>query len=117
MDLAKATRALLDGDALPAREWVQDLTRAGTPAASIPEPDLDEATARALAAALVELVATRQEAPAPEWTRTVPPSPQPVWLARFALRHPALRERCERHGPEPLRRRGFFAMPGFLSFA
>jgi hypothetical protein len=117
MDLRDLVTALLDFDTLAARQWVADALRTGLVWADLPDPtDLDE-TERAVAAGVVELLATRAGGPAPEWTATVPAAPNRLFLVRAATSMPRLRAACEQEGPEPLRRRGLLAPPDFLALA
>jgi len=115
MDPGDLARALLAGDTLSARQWVKDAHRARLDYASLASPSGLDATGYSLAAALVELLAARAGQRSPPWAAGAGPAPSPVWLVPSAARHPALRARCEEHGPEPLRRRRFFAMPDFLA--
>lgn len=71
----------------------------------------------AIAASVVELFAERAGERAPDWPRTVPPAPQPIYLVRAAASMPRTRRMCEEEGPEPLRRRRIFALPDFLTIA
>jgi hypothetical protein len=45
------------------------------------------------------------------------PVPEPVFLLESATRMKRLRILCETEAPEPLRKRGLFAPPDFLTFA
>lgn len=47
----------------------------------------------------------------------VPAAPRTLFLVRSAATMPRLRTACEQEGPEPLRRRGLLAPPGFLTMA
>jgi hypothetical protein len=117
MDLRDLVRALLRFDALAARQWLADAERSGLVWAEIPAPAGLDATGLAVAAGVVELLASRADQAAPAWTAAVPPAPQRLFLVRAALTMPRLRAACEREGPEPLRRRGLLAPPDFLSVA
>lgn len=117
MDLRDLVEALLAYDALSARQWVADAERSGFDWSVVPPPkDLDP-TASALAAGITELMATRSEQSPPAWTAAVPAAPERLFLVRSAAAMPRLRALCELEGPEPLRRRGLFAPPEFLTAA
>lgn len=117
MDVRDLVRALLAFDALSAREWVAEASRRRLRWGEITSPMGLSVDELALAAGLVELLATRASEEPPAWTGAVGAGRRPVYLVRAAESMPRLRESCEREGPEPLRRRGFFAPPEFLTSA
>jgi hypothetical protein len=117
MDLRDLVRALLDFDALGARQWLADAQRSGFVWTEVRAPAGLNATELATAAGVAELLAARAGQPPPEWTASVPAAPQRLFLVRAAATMPRLRSLCEREGPEPLRRRGLLAPPEFLSIA
>src|SRR5262245_21751551 len=117
MDLRDLVRALLRFDALTARQWVTDAARSSLVWSDVPVPSGLDDTERALAAGVAELMAARAGQPPPSWAGVVPPAPQALFLVRSAATMPRLRAACQREGPEPLRRRGFFAPPDFLTVA
>jgi len=117
MDLHELIRALLTNDMLTAREWVAEAERMRFRWASIPRPAGMDAIAMAVAAGVVEMLASRSSQEPPSWTAAVPAASESVFLVRAALRMPRLREMCEREGPEPLRRRRILAPPDFLTAA
>lgn len=117
MDIRDLVAALLDRDALRARQWVADAERARFEWSSVTAPRGLDALGIAVAAAVVELMAARHGAEAPSWTRAVPAAPQRTFLVRAAESLPRLRRLCEEEGPEPLRRRGLLAPPDFLTAA
>jgi hypothetical protein len=88
VDIRDLVSALIQRDALRARQWVADAERAGFDWSRATEPQGLDAIASALAAGLVEVEAL-----------------------------PRLRRLCEQEGPEPLRRRGLLAPPDFLTAA
>src|SRR5262245_38978657 len=115
MDLRDLVKSLLAFDALAARQWMADAERSGYNWSKVPQPmDLD-ATGSALAAGVTELMAARSGQTAPAWTASVSAAPGRIFLVRSAAAMPRLRALCEQEGPEPLRRRGFFAPPEFLT--
>ena len=117
MDLRDLVRALLDFDALAARQWLADAQRSGFLWSEVSAPVGLNATELATAAGVVELLAARTGQTPPDWTTSVPPAPERLFLVRAASSMPRLRSLCEREGPEPLRRRGLLAPPDFLSVA
>lgn len=117
VDLRDLVHALLRFDALTARQWLADATRSGLVWSRVPPPlGLDE-TESALAAGVAELLASRSGQAPPGWAAATPAAPKGLHLVRAAATMPRLRVACEQEGPEPLRRRGFFAPPDFLTIA
>lgn len=117
MDILDLVKALLSYDALTARQWLADAERSGFRWTQVPPPAGLDPTASALAAGVTELLASRAGQPPPAWTAKIPAAPERIFLVRAAEVMPRLRELCEREGPEPLRRRGLFAPPEFLTLA
>lgn len=117
MDLRDLVDAVVLRDALRARQWVSDAERAAFDWSVVAEPPELEPLERAVAAALVEMMAGRRGLPAPGWTSAVRAAPRLVCLVRAAESLPRLRRLCEEEGPEPLRRRGLLAPPDFLTAA
>ena len=117
MQLDDLVHALVSYDAIGARQWVADAARAATVWEHIPEPRGLDATAMAVAAGVVELLAGRSGQRPPSWTAGVPAAPQPLFLVRAASTMPRLRRICEESAPEPLRKRKILAPPEFLMVA
>ena len=117
MDLRELVDALVEMDALRARQWVADAERAGFDWSRVPEPRELDPLGLAVAAALVEMMSGRHGDPPPQWTSAVPAAPRWVFLVRAAESLPRLRRLCEEEGPEPLRRRRLLAPPDFLTAA
>jgi hypothetical protein len=117
VDLRDLVAALVIRDALVARQWVADATRAGFDWAGVAEPRGLDPLGLAVAAAIVELMAERQGRRPASWTAAVPAAPRRVFLVRAAESLPRLRRLCEEEGPEPLRRRRLLAPPDFLTAA
>jgi hypothetical protein len=69
----------------------------------------------ALAAGLVEMMAERAGQLPPDWTASVTRQGEPIYLFDPSLFRS--RRMAEEGGPEPLRRRGIYAMPNFLTWA
>ncbi len=117
MNIRDLVRALLAFDALAARDWVAEATRARLRWAELPLPAGLSQDELALAAGVVELLAARARQTPPAWTGSVGASSRAIYLVRAALSMPRLKALCESEGPESLRRRGFFAPPEFLTVA
>jgi len=109
--------ALLRYDALAARQWVADARREGLEWRTVPEPRSLDPVGMAVAAGIVELLASRARQSPPDWTAAVPALPEPLLLVRAAAWMPRLRHVCEVEGPAPLRKRGLLAPPEFLTAA
>lgn len=107
--------AALRGDDLSVRQVVKDAARASFSWADAPAPDFPYPRARAVYAAIVELLATRGGQPPPLWTRDVGAAPAPVFLVRAAKRSPALRRTVERETPAPLMKRNVLATAQYLN--
>ena len=114
--LDELVRALLRRDARVARQIVADAVEAGVVWSALSRPSACTAEELQVAASIVELLAARAQVPAPEWTRSVGPSPVPIWLVSVEHR-PRLRQRLLTESPEPLRARLVFAPEDFLSAA
>lgn len=80
--------------------------------ASIPAPRTTDVELLAIAASLVELLASRLDQSPPPWASEVAPLDHPVFLV--TARTPGRRERLTRESPEPLRKRRILAPGGFL---
>jgi hypothetical protein len=117
VDIRDLVAALIDRDALHARQWVADAERARFDWSRVAEPQGLDPVGLALAAALAEMMSGRHGMDAPPWTSAVPAAPRRVFLVRAAETLPRLRRLCEEEGPEPLRRRGLLAPPDFLTAA
>ena len=117
MDLHDLVRVLLQRDALAARQWVADAARESILWSDVPLPVGFSQLELAVAAGVVELLASRADQRPPPWTTTIDEAPHPVYLVRAAETMPRLRRACETEGPEPLRRRQIYAPPEFLTIA
>jgi hypothetical protein len=117
VDLRDLVKALLQFETLTARQWLADAARSGFIWSDVPSPDDLDDTERALAAGVAELLAARAGQTPPSWAAAIPSAPKTLFLVRSAATMPRLRAACEQEGPEPLRRRGLLAPPGFLTIA
>ena len=114
--LEALAEAALRRDSLQVRSLAQDLLREDPQLATLPRPPIDDQQILGTAAALLELLAQRSGQPAPAWTREVGPVLEPVFLLEAATRMKRLRALCQSEAPEPLRKRGLYAPPDFLTF-
>lgn len=117
MKLRDLVRALLERDALAARQWVADAQRAQLDWSSVPPLLEPTDTERVVAAAVTELLAERAQQVAPAWTQSVGGLPTPMFLVSAAERMPRMRRLCEEESPRPLRERHLYAPPEFLTIA
>jgi len=115
--LEMLAEAALQRDNLSLRSQVQDFVRDHPQLTAISRPQSDNQQILGIAAALLELLAERTGKPAPAWTRDIGAVPEPVFLLEAAMRMKRLRALCEAESPEPLKKRGLYAPPDFLTFA
>lgn len=115
--LEALAEAALRRDGLRLRSLAQDFLREHPRFDDVPRPTIPDATTLSAAAGLLELLGERNGRAVPEWTRSVGPAPAPVYLVAAAERMERLRVLCESESPRPLRKRGLYAPPDFLSFA
>jgi hypothetical protein len=73
---------------------------------------------------MVTMVATFEQSPnirstgaSPTIASIITNASEPVFLPKAAARMKRLRALCEAQAPEPLRKRGLYAPPDFLTFA
>lgn len=117
IDILAIATALLNRSALDLRQLVQDALRDSARLTDIAMPATASAVELAAAASMVELLCIRAGVRAPDWAGSIPPLAVPMHVTRGAETMPRLRALCEAESPEPLRKRGFFAPPDFLTFA
>lgn len=109
-------QSALAKDNLATRSLVQDFLRTEPNFSIIPRPDLLEHAELAIAAALLELFAQRQNQTAPKWTAEIDGVSEPFFLIKSVEKMRRLRNLCLQESPEPLRKRKFFAPPDYLDF-
>ncbi|HYC88756.1 MAG TPA: hypothetical protein VEO54_06060 [Thermoanaerobaculia bacterium] len=117
MDLRELVAALLAGDLLAARQYVADARRAEVQWEQVECPSSLTAEELSVAAAMVELLASRAGTPAPSWTNSVGAVRELLVLDPGLDRMPRSFEHAKREGPEPLRKRNMVALPDFLDVA
>lgn len=117
MSLADVVKALLAGDLLVARQWVADAYRDDLVWQELDQPVGLSADELSVAAAIVELAASRAAALPPAWTTNVGPVAHTLVLDPGLEQMPRSFARAKSDGPEPLLRRNLIAMPDFLAVA
>jgi hypothetical protein len=115
--LEQVAQAALDRDSLRLRSLVQDFLKENPRLGDYVRPAVSDARVLSAAAALMELLASRQHQAPPAWTSAIGPLPEPFFLLKSAETLKHLRILCETQAPEPLRRRRLYAPPNFLAFA
>ena len=115
--IEQLAEAALQRDSLRLRSLVQDMTRSNINWSSLPRPQTKDVRLLAIAAALAELLAARQNQTPPVWTKEIGALKEPFFLLRSAETMKRLRRLCETQSPEPMRKRQLYAPPNFLEFA
>ena len=115
--LQKLAETALQRNGLELRELVDDFIRQHSQLSAVPRPETEDPQVLGTAAGLIELLAERSGQSAPQWTQEIGPVPTPVFLLQSAGQMKRLRALCESASPEPLRKRGLYAPPDFLTFA
>lgn len=114
MELPDLVHAILSGNLLAARQWVADARRARLPWESCQRPTGLDEREMIVAAAIAELLAGRDGAQPPPWTRAVGSHAEPLFLDPGLMEMPRTLERTRKNAPESLRKRNLFASPDFL---
>ncbi len=117
MDLTELVGAILSGDLLTARQCVADAYREQVQWETLERPNAMSDRELSVAAAIVELLASRVDATPPPWTATVGGSSEVVVLDPGLEQMPRSFARAKSGGPEPLLRRNLIALPDFLAVA
>jgi hypothetical protein len=117
MEIRDLVDALVRGDLIAARQWAADALRTNVRWEAIPEPaNLGEREA-AIAAAMVELFASRTGSAPPAWTRNVGAVAEPFVLDPGLASMSRSYAHAKTAGPEALRKRNLVALPDFLDVA
>jgi hypothetical protein len=117
MDIRDMVHALLAGDLLTARQWVADAQRTRVSWQDLEQPvDLNEME-MSVAAAVVELLASRAGQIAPPWTPAVGAVRELLVLDPGLEQMPRSFARAKAAGPESLLKRNIIALPDFLAVA
>lgn len=117
MDLADVVRALMDGNLLTAREFAADVHRSHMQWDSLERPVGLSERELSVAAAIVELLAWRNDSRPPSWTADVGAAPELMVLDPGLEQMPRSFARAKEAGPESLRKRNLIAPPDFLHVA
>ena len=115
--IEQLARAALERDHLKLRSLVQDVTREKVDWSNLPRPSTNDSRLLVVSAALVELLALRNDQTPPAWTKEIGPMNEPFFLLESAAGMKRLRVLCETQSPEPMRKRLLYAPPHFLEFA
>jgi len=115
--IEQLAEAALQRDSLRLRSLVQDIVRSNINWSMVARPNTKDARLLALSAALVELLAARQNQTPPAWTKEIGALQEPFFLIKSAETMKRLRILCETQAPEPMRKRHLYAPPNFLEFA
>ena len=81
---------------------------------NVTRPDSTDQRTMVMAAALLELLASRTDQQPPNWAREVGKMPEPFFLRASALKNEQLRRQCLAEAPEPLKKHGVYATADFL---
>ena len=100
--------------ALEVRSLVQDWLRANPKLQAERRPQSTDPAVLAVAAGVVEILCERTGQTPPEWSASIGPVRDAVYLVNAASRSEKLRQRVERESPKPLRSRNVFAPAGYL---
>jgi hypothetical protein len=96
---------------------VSDAHQANLDWSAVPMPDDLSDLELVIAAGILELLASRKGAAAPDWVNRVGTAVESVVLDPGLERMPRSFAKAKSDGPEPLRRRNLVAMPDFLDVA
>jgi len=108
--------AALAQESLQLRSLIQQFLRTNPNFRDLPPPITDEPIKFALAAAIVELLAQQTNQKPPSWTADAPLLTEPIFLLKSVVKMNRLRQLCIDESPLPLKSRGFYAPPNYLSF-
>jgi len=115
--LEQLAQAALERDHLKLRSLVQDFSRAKLDYGKLPRPSTTDSRVLVISAALVELLAQRNNQTPPVWTKEIGALNEPFFLLNSAATMTHLRTLCETQSPEPMIKRMLYAPPHFLEFA
>lgn len=117
MNLADLVHALLNGDLLTARQFAADARRDCVQWERLEQPLGLTERELAVAAGIVELLASRSGSMPPPWTANVGAAPEQLILDPGLEQMPRSFARARSSGPESLRKRNLIAPPDFLDVA
>lgn len=117
MELIEAlAQAAWQRDSVTVRHLAQAFIRSQPDFAQLPRPTTQEQDMLIMAAALVELLASRVGQAPPAWTATIGAASEAFYLVAAAESMPRLRQHCMAEAPPPLRQRRLYAPADFLVF-
>jgi hypothetical protein len=117
MDIHDLVQALLQGNILTARQWVADAQRTGVRWQYLEQPAGLSDLEMSVAAAVVELLASRAGQMPPPWTTDVGAVRELLVLDPGLEQMPRSFARAKSTGPEALLKRNIVALPDFLAVA
>lgn len=109
--------AALAQEALQLRSLIQQFLRNNPRFEALPPFHSKDPVKFALAAAIIELLAEQAKQAPPSWTVEAGALSEPMFLLKSAAKMKRLRQLCVEESPLPLKKRGFYAPPNYLSFA
>jgi hypothetical protein len=115
--VAAIAHAILTYDVYRVSGLVQEWLRYDLPFPDVPRPETDDLRVLTVAAAVVELLATRAHQKPPAWVADVGTLDEPFFVMRLSPKEVYTRNLCLTEAPEPLKRRNIFAPPNYLTFA
>lgn len=117
MELRDLVIDLVAGDLLAVRQQVADAKRACVRWDRVEQPTGLSEVEMSVAAAVVELLASRAGMDPPSWTATIGAVQEPFVLDPGLEAMPRSFARARAAGPEPFRKRNLVALPDFLDVA
>ncbi len=115
--IEQIVNAALAQESLQLRSLIQQFSRSNPNFGQLPMVATDDPTKFALAAAIVELLAQQANQEPPLWTMQAQALAEPMFLLKSVAKMKHLRQLCMEESPLPLKKRGFYAPPNYLSFA
>lgn len=115
--IEQIVNAALAQESLQLRGLIQQFSRTNPDFSKLPPLATSNPTKFALAASIVELLAQQANQEPPSWTAKAQSLTEPIFLLKSASKMKRLRQLCIDESPLPLKKRGFYAPPNYLSFA
>ncbi len=109
--------AALNRDGLLLSGATQEFLRVTPRLSDVPQPTALSERQLVVAAAIMELLSLRTAQSAPAWTAKIGGLKESFFLVAEAETMKHLRVMCEEESPEPMRKRGLFAPPQYLTWA
>jgi len=115
--IEQIVNAALAQESLQLRSLIQQFSRTNPDFGELPIPATNDPTKFALAASIVELLAQQSDQEPPSWTANAPSLVEPIFLLKSVATMKRLRQLCIEESPAPLKKRGFYAPPNYLTSA